>query len=238
MNSDNQKKRPVIGITTHFNYGEDFKSSFRDKIQVPELYVKRIYEAGGFPLLVPCTENIEAIKAYLDLMDGCVFIGGPDYPAEFFGEENSEDNKAYLRLRPKFEFELMKMALAKAIPILGICAGQQLLSIASGGKIIQQIPNAKSHYDEKYHNCRITADGLLKKIAEKDEFEINSYHHQAIDPDFVGKGLYVTAVADDGIVEAIEGTGDIFRLGLQFHAERHRDEEFSKAVFKTFVNAC
>ena len=230
--------RPVIGISTHFKYGEDYKSSFRDHILVPELYVKRVLDAGAFPLLIPCIENTGQIDMFAELLDGCVFIGGPDYPAAFFNEEDSPENKAYLRLRPEFEFYLMKKVLDKNIPILGICAGQQLLNIALGGKIIQHIPTAKAHYDEQYHNCRITEDGLLKKIAGKDNFEVNSYHHQAVDPDNLGQDLKVTAVADDQVVEAIEGTGEVFRLGLQFHAERHHDEDFSKRIFNSFIKTC
>jgi len=229
--------RPVIGISTHLKYGEDYKSSFRDHILVPELYVQRVLNAGAFPLLIPCVEDIEQIELFAELLDGCVFIGGPDYPAKFFNEEDSPDNKAYLRLRPDFEFNLMKSVLDKKIPILGICAGQQLLNIALGGKVIQHIPTAKEHYDEQYHNCTITADGLLKDIVKNDTFEVNSYHHQAVDPNALGVGLKVTAVADDGVVEVIEGTGEVFQLGLQFHAERHHDEAFSKQIFNSFIQA-
>jgi gamma-glutamyl-gamma-aminobutyrate hydrolase PuuD len=78
---------------------------------------------------------------------------------------------------------------------------------------------------------------LLKKIAGQDNFEVNSYHHQAVDPNALGTGLKVTAIADDGVVEAIEGTGEVFRLGLQFHAERHRDEDFSERIFNSFIQA-
>jgi len=229
--------RPIIGISTHFKYGDDYKSSFRNHILVPELYVQRVLNAGAFPLLIPCVEDIGQIELFAELLDACVFIGGPDYPAKFFNEEDFPENKAYLRLRPDFEFHLMKSVLDKKIPILGICAGQQLLNIALGGKIIQHIPTAKEHYDEQYHNCKITADGLLKDIVGDDNFEVNSYHHQAVDPDNLGKGLKVTAIADDGIVEAIEGTGEVFQLGLQFHAERHHNEDFSERIFKRFVEA-
>lgn len=229
--------RPVIGISTHLKYGEDYKSSFRDCIQVPELYIQRVLKAGAFPLLIPCVEDTEQIELFVELLDGCVFVGGPDYPAEFFNEIDSPENKAYLRLRPEFEFNLMKAVLDKNIPILGICAGEQLLNIALGGKIIQDLPTTKEHYDEQYHDCRITADGLLKKIAQKDSFEVNSYHHQAVDPKALGTGLKVTALAGDGVVEAIEGTGEVFRLGLQFHAERHRDEDFSERIFNSFIHA-
>ncbi len=229
--------RPVVGISTHLKYGDDYTSSSRDRVQVPELYIQRVLQAGAFPLLIPCVEAHEQIELFVELLDGCVFIGGPDYPAEFFNEAESPDNKAYLRLRPEFEFHLMRKVLSRNIPILGICAGEQLLNIALGGKIIQQIPTAKAHYDEQYHNCRITADGLLRDIAGKNNFQVNSYHHQAVDPAALGTGLEVTAVAGDGVVEAIEGTGEVFRLGLQFHAERHRDEVFSERIFKSFVQA-
>ncbi len=229
--------RPVIGISTHFKYGDDYKSSFRDRIQVPELYIQRVLKAGAFPLIIPCVKDIEQINLFVELLDGCVFIGGPDYPAEFFNEADSPENKAFLRLRPEFEFNLMKKVLNKNIPILGICAGEQLLNIVLGGKIIQHISTAKEHYNEQYHNCKITADGLLKEIVGKVDFEVNSYHHQAVDPNALGTGLKVTAIADDGVVEAIEGMGEVFRLGLQFHAERHHDEAFSERIFNSFVHA-
>jgi putative glutamine amidotransferase len=230
-------KRPLIGVSTHFKYGEDYTSSFRDRIQVPELYIRHILNAGGLPFLIPCIEDAEQIKLFVEVLDGCVFIGGPDYPAAFFNEAETPENKAHLRLRPEFEFILMKEVLAAEIPILGICAGEQLLNIALGGKIIQHIDTADAHYDEQYHNCRISPDSLLGKITGKSTLMINSYHHQAVDPDALGKGLKISAVADDGIVEAIEGTGNVFRLGLQFHAERHHDKDLSQLIFRRFIEA-
>lgn len=229
--------RPVIGISTHFQYGDDYKSSFRDRIQVPELYIGRVFTAGGFPLLIPCTEDSERIELFAELLDGCVFIGGPDYPARFFNEPDAPENKASLRLRPEFEFRLMKAVLARDIPVLGICAGEQLLNIALGGKIIQHLPTAAGHYGEQYHNCRIAAGSLLRELTGKPDFQVNSCHHQAVDPAALGNGLKITAVADDGVAEAIEGTGKGFRLGLQFHAERHRDPAFSNRIFGRFLAA-
>lgn len=229
--------RPVIGISTHFKYGDDYKSSFRDRIQVPELFVRRILDAGGFPLLLPCVEDTEQIKMFVELIAGCVFIGGPDYPARFFNEPDAPENKAYLRLRPEFEFILMNEVLAADIPILGICAGEQLLNICLGGKIIQHIPNAEAHGDEQYHNCRINPGSLLGKLIGQNDLLVNSCHHQAVDPNFPGKNLKISAVADDGTVEAIEDTGNVFRLGLQFHAERHRDQDLSELIFRRFIEA-
>ena len=203
----------------------------RGNYQVQHLYVEKIIESGGLPVIVPTLENKRMLAAYLNRIHAFVFIGGPDFPAECYAEKSHPQNQSNVRSRAACDVRLMKEALKSDLPILGICAGEQLMNIALGGKLIQHLDNAEKHVDEQYHNARILDDTILRTLTGTSTFEVNSCHHQAVQPEALGRDLMISAFADDGTVEAIEGIGDKFRLGLQFHIERHKNEMFSKSVF-------
>lgn len=203
----------------------------RGNYQVQHLYVEKVIESGGLPVIVPTLENKQMLGAYLNRIHAFVFIGGPDYPAEYYGESQHPQNKSHVRSRSEFDMLLMREALKTDLPILGICAGEQLMNIALGGKIIQHLNNAEKHVDEQYHSATILDDTILRALTGTSTFEMNSCHHQAVQPGALGRDLIISAFADDGTVEAIEGTGDQFRLGLQFHIERHKNKQFTKSVF-------
>ena len=130
------------------------------------------------------------------------------------------------RMRPHFDITFGKAVLKRQMPVLGICAGCQLLNIVSGGKLIQHLDNAVEHRNGVFHRAKILHDGFFARgagLSAGDELTVNSYHHQAVSPAAVGAGFKITAQAFDGSVEAIELEGARMVLGVQFHPERMDD---------------
>ncbi len=183
-------------------------------------YSERVVQAGGVPVLMPSIENGEMFSTLLDTADGCVLIGGPDYDPHLYGEEPQPETGT--RLRPTCDFVFCRELLKRDLPVLGICAGCQLLNIAAGGKLIQHV---ESHRNTT-HAAKVTAEGFFARALGKrpgDEITVNSYHHQVVDPAHLGTGMFVSAEAYDGTVEAIEMPGERMVLGVQFHPERMDD---------------
>ncbi len=183
-------------------------------------YSERVVQAGGVPLLMPSIANGGMFSARRDLADGCRLIGGPDYAPHLSGEEPRPETGA--RLRPTCDFTFCRELLKRDLPVLGICAGCQLLNIAAGGKLIQHVENHRN----TTHASKVTAEGFFARAMEKqpgDEIVVNSYHHQVVDPAHLGVGMFVSAEAYDGTVEAIEMPGERMVLGVQFHPERMDD---------------
>ena len=196
-------------------------------------YAQRVCDAGAVPFLIPSIEKDIVIGSLLDLADGVLLIGGPDYPPQYYEEERMPETGVN-RLRPHFDLALAQEALRRGLPVLGICAGCQLLNIVCGGKLIQHLDNAENHKNGMSHSAVICRDGFLAKslgIAAGSRFQVNSYHHQAVDSAHLGKDLEITALAFDGSVEAIELTGsERMVMGLQFHPERMDD--LAPAIFR------
>lgn len=250
-------KRPLIGINTDYetyrgrgSSDADFPQGcggkdvhFRDSYWVYTRYVEVICDAGGLPLLVPCLGNEDLLKEYLERVNGFLFIGGADYPPESYGEVPHPKTKVCDERRSAADFELAKLVLARRIPLLAICGGSQLISIASGGKLIQHLKTARSHKGysltmDREHFINIVPDTILARIFASTRISVNSAHHQAVHPEHLGPKLQVTAQADDGVVEAIESGEERFLLGVQWHPERIRDGEHKKKLLGAFVKAC
>ena len=129
-------------------------------------------------------------------------------------------------MRPHFDIAFGEAVMRKNIPVLGICAGCQLLNIITGGKLIQHLPNAEKHTGGMIHEAVVTKSGFFAEAIGKapgEKLMVNSFHHQALDPEHLGNGLEIAAVAFDGTVEAVEMPGKRMVLGVQFHPERMDD---------------
>ncbi len=198
-------------------------------------YASRVADAGGVPMLMPSIGKKEIFDALLGCADGVLLIGGRDYPPSSYGEKPHPETRMN-RLRPQCDMDFACAALRTKLPILGICAGCQLLNIATGGKLIQHLENAEKHTQGVVHQSLICRDGWLGCAIGKKQGEfvcVNSFHHQSIDPDHLGQGLVVTATAFDGSVEAVEMTGRRLVLGVQFHPERMDD--LGPAIFRQLI---
>ena len=209
--------RPVIGITCSFDYSSD-------KFQLGGDYVEAVRAAGGIPFIIPHEENL--IDEIIRVIDGLLLSGGGDIDPCYFGSEPWPQSGSIDPLRDAFELAIATKAKAEGMPLFGICRGMQVMNVAAGGDIHQDIhsslPGAYKHSQEAprwypTHRIKITNNTMLKTILGLDELRVNSFHHQSINR--VAPGYRISASANDGVTEAIEGLGNNFALGVQFHPE-------------------
>ncbi|OOM82086.1 putative glutamine amidotransferasec [Clostridium puniceum] len=208
-------------------------------------YIKAVQKAGGIPILIPFSDNIENIKEYTNKLQGIIFTGGEDISPLFYNEEPRKEVQCIIEERDRFELELFKEVYEKKIPILGICRGLQLINIALGGNLYQdinsQIPNSYGHAPKYtlrsnlYHSVKIEKGSKLFDIFKTEDLKVNSFHHQSIKE--LGKNLKITANSNDGIVEAIESVDEKFLVAVQWHPENlvEKHGEFLK-VFEALIN--
>ena len=216
----NENTPPVILI----NMAVDTVNGRECEVLISQ-YAQRVSDSGAVPMLMPSIEKQGNIETLLDLADGVLLIGGKDYDPRFYGEPPRPET-VMTRKRPHFDIAFGEAVLARAMPVMGICAGCQLLCIVSGGKLIQHLPDAGAHTDGVTHHARVTATGAFSRACGAkpgEELTVNSFHHQAVDPNHPGRNMRVTARAFDGSVEGIELEGERMVLGVQFHPERMDD---------------
>lgn len=208
---------PVILL----NMAVDVINSRENEVIISQ-YVQRVSDSGAVPVLIPSIEKTQIIETLLDIADGVLLIGGRDYDPADYGEIPHPET-VMNRLRPHFDIAFCRAVLKRQLPVLGICAGCQLLNIAAGGKLIQHLGNAAEHRNGVFHAAEIAHDGFCARALGTragEKVTVNSFHHQAVDPAALGMGFQITAHAFDGSVEAIEFTGSRMVLGVQFHPER------------------
>lgn len=226
--------RPLIGISTGMTK--------ENTATVHEVNYKRIIEAGGVPFILPNTLDEATIDIYSDTLDGLLLTGGPDLDPLLFDEEPIKKLGTITPERDFFEIELTKMMYKKQKPIFGICRGSQVLNVALGGTLYQDIYSQhdvsllKHGQDapRKYptHFVSIEKDSKLYEIVKEDKIKVNSYHHQSIkDP---AKDFYISSRARDSIVESVESIKHPFAIGVQWHPEYLEDKP-SKALFDAFI---
>ena len=207
---------------------------------VRQNYCDAVREAGGLPVLLP--HEPEQAEAYLERIDALLITGGAfDLDPALFGADTRHETVRTKDRRTAFEAAVTRGALARDLPLLGICGGQQLLNVVLGGTLIQHIPDevegALVHEQpnprhEAGHPVALAGDGLLRSICRSSEMAVNSAHHQAVKA--VGPGVVVNAVAPDGVVEGIEAPHYRFCLGVQWHPE-YAVSPSDSAIFRAFV---
>ena len=216
-------KRPVIGITLDAEPPGGY-SKF-PWYALRENYSDSIRAAGGLPLALPHEPELAA--DYLDLIDALVITGGAfDVDPSLYGETTAHPSVSLKERRTRFEWNVTRGAFERNMPLLGICGGQQLLNVVLGGTLIQHIPDAigdalaheqPNPRDEPGHDVTIEEGTLLHRITGTTRLAVNSAHHQAVRA--AGPDCVVSAVADDGVIEAIEHREHPFCLGVQWHPE-------------------
>ena len=233
--------RPVIGLTLDAEPPGGY-SAF-PWYALRENYAAAIDAAGGLAMLLP-HEPVRA-NDYLDRLDGVVVTGGAfDIDPALFGATARHPTVTTKDRRTRFELALANGALARDLPVLGICGGQQLLAVALGGSLIQHIPDEvagalaheqKTPRDTTSHKVSVVAGTVLHRIVGATEIAVNSTHHQAVKT--AGPTLVVDAVAPDGVIEGIEDPKRRFCLGVQWHPE-YRITTADTALFAAFIAAC
>jgi putative glutamine amidotransferase len=218
--------KPVIGITPAIGQFENRGDIFRMEVS----YVEAVEAAGGVPILLPPSNA--GVEALLPLVDGIIFSGGGDIRPDRYGDSDvHETTYGVSDLRDDFEFALLTAALAADIPTLAICRGIQVLNVALGGSLYQDVSLEAGHnpddhrqpwevgsWENPIHTVTLEPGSVAAEIIGDTTVGTNSAHHQTLRA--VAPGLRVTGRAADGTVEVVEGEDKRFVLGVQWHPEK------------------
>lgn len=219
--------KPVIGLTTYRQQTRsgvwDVQASF-----LPGVYLDGVTHAGGIATLLPPQPVDDAVAdQVISRVDGLILTGGKDVNPQAYGHQPHPATEEPARERDAWEFALLAAALRQRVPVLGICRGPQLINVALGGTLHQHLPDVIGHSGHRVadatfasHTARIVAGSRLGVLLG-DCVQTRCYHHQGIDE--LGRGLVATATCD-GVIEGIEGTGDDFVVGVQWHPEENLED--------------
>jgi len=209
-------------------------------------YVEAVATAGGAPVLIPLNLDQGRLRAIYERLNGLLLAGGADVHPRHYGETIHEECGEIDEARDTVELTLTRWALAEGLPILAICRGIQVLNVAAGGTLYQdiasQVPGSLKHdfwpdYPRNYlaHPATINDDSHLATILGERQVAVNSLHHQAIRD--LAPGFTAVAQSPDGLIEAIEGRDHPFALGVQWHPEELvQDAPPMRRLFEEFVS--
>ena len=215
--------KPFIGINC------DLQEEKPRRLSLYCEYYEAVKMAGGIPILLAPLEEVKDIEGLLNRLDGLILSGGDDVWPERYGRTRHARTNLVSKERDTFDFQLVRQALDMDIPMLGICHGIQLINVVMGGTLIQDIPS----HSKVTHKVTVERGTRLYEFLKTDELMVNSSHHQAIDR--LGEELKVSATAEDGIVEAVEGTRHSLVMGIQWHPERMLEDSTQRRLFTAFL---
>jgi len=239
--------KPIIGVTPDFNAGDREDMGGREPTYfLRARYIRAIEDLGGVPLILPLSAGKPTRRALLSRVHGVMLTGsGPDLPPRLYAERQQYPFRVVSRERYDYELDLARAAVERNIPILGICGGMQALNVALGGSLVQdipsQLPNSLPHRSpfpatRLSHSVQVKERTLLHRIVKQVTIRVNSSHHQSVKR--VAPGLIASAIASDGVIEAIEAPAHPFFLGVQWHPEFLYDRhELHRRLFQAFVRA-
>ncbi len=231
----NKLQTPCIGISVNLKEGTNC---------VADAYISSVIRAGGVPVLIPALKDEESLIQILSKVDGIVLTGGGDIDPDYFNEIPIKELGEINELRDAFDIALIKLASARQIPILGICRGLQVINVAFGGSLYQDIisqyrsplleHNQELPREEPSHTVKIVKDSFLETITGKTELQTNSFHHQAIK--IPADDFLIAATSSDGIIEAFEAPFKHI-YGVQWHPENMTStNEDMLNLFRFFIN--
>jgi len=225
--------RPIIGVNCNFKPHLGEQGIFN----LDRSYTQAVYDSGGMPQIIPLLPLPE-VAQILDLYDGLLLTGGGGLLPHVEVMEVLPGLFEQNPLRHEFDLRLVKLAMERKMPILGLCRGHQTINDAKGGSIMNL--NDKKHLQKEKgniasHEISVEPKSILYECVESEKIKVNSFHSQVID--LPGTGLKVTSYSSDGFVESIEGTETSFLLGVQFHPEFMMENESMFNIYKAFVKA-
>lgn len=229
--------KPLIGIASDVQQVE----GKRDRAFAYTTYIDTLRSAGAIPVLIP--PQPENAAEIVEALDGLLLAGGEDCDPALYGEEPLASVHPMDPRRQSNDLTLARVARERGIPTLGICLGLQVMNVAGGGTLVQDIDaqletdirHASIPEDRARHDVIVEKGTRLAGIIPAIELNVNSSHHQAIKD--VAEGLRVTAHAPDGVVEGIEDARHPFYLGVQWHPEDMGGEGSAESLFAAFVDA-
>lgn len=237
--------KPIIGISGSEIIDDGGMFPGYRRSYVNEDYVDSVIQNGGIPYIIPFNEDDDVIKEQLENVQGLILSGGHDVDPHLYGEEPEQKIGKTWPARDHFDMRLLKLAEEKGIPVLGICRGAQIINVAHGGSLYQDLSYREKHtlkHSQNHtpslptHGMKVDEDSHLAKILGKTEFLVNSFHHQLLKE--IAPDLKAVAQAPDGVNEAIENQAGTV-IGVQWHPEMlHRNKEvaFMNNLFKWVID--
>jgi putative glutamine amidotransferase len=251
------RRHPVIGVTTQTLHAiESIPAALPESWVMNQRYFRALTDLGAAPWMIPLFhDDEETVRAIYEHLDGLMIPGGVDMDPGTYGEEITPNVGRLDPPRDAVELMLTRWAMEDGKPVLGLCRGAQVINVAQGGTLVQDIPTqwtrpvdggpplqhdcyptkgfARTHLA---HPVAVTPGSRLHEALEHDTVAVNSMHHQSVKA--VGAGLRVSAVAPDGVIEAIEGTGDAWVVGVQWHPEVFEaNDPSTRHLFRQFLAA-
>ncbi|NUR83821.1 MAG: gamma-glutamyl-gamma-aminobutyrate hydrolase family protein [Nonomuraea sp.] len=226
--------RPLIGISCYVETARFTVWEMQASL-IPHTYVTQVERAGGQPVVIPPVGEPGGV---VDRLDGLILAGGGDLDPASYGQSPG-DHTGYIRdFRDEAEFSLLRAALERRIPLLGICRGMQVLNVALGGSLHQHVPDVVGHPGHSpapavYGDLPVhpVAGTHLAAILGEGPVDAQHYHHQSIDR--LASGLTISARAEDGIIEAVDVDDHPFALAVQWHPEVGTDTRLFKTLITT-----
>ena len=213
---------------------------------INQSYVRALTAAGCAPVPIPLIHDLDRLRAIYDRLDGIVFPGGADVAPAEYGEQPIDNLNVVEPERDRTELTLARWAFDDDLPTLGICRGQQLLNVALGGSLFQDLHHqgvtSVEHSDADgrartalIHRVRLDPDSRLAQLIDETSIEVNSLHHQAVKS--VASRLRATGKSDDGIIEALESDDRRFLIAVQWHPEEVDQLPWVQRLFSGFARA-
>jgi putative glutamine amidotransferase len=233
----NGKSRPTIGVTAateNVSYGV---WSEVPAFMSPASYVRAVQRAGGRPvLLLPDPEDAENPAGVLDMIDALIVTGGAgDVDPALYGQEPHSETGPVQEERDAYELALVRAAIGRRMPVLGICRGMQVINVAYGGGVEQHLPDAVGHEGHRHtpgtfadHKVDLEAGSLAATAVGAERTPVKSHHHQGVRE--IGDGLVVTGRSEDDTVEALEDPSCPFVLGVLWHPEEDEKSQLINAL--------
>jgi putative glutamine amidotransferase len=209
-----------------------------EAVLLPRSYATAVQRAGGLALLLPPDPSIDDPSEWIALLDGLILAGGADIDPSAYGAERHPETGHTVPERDEFEIALARRAMERDMPLLGICRGMQLMNVARGGTLVQDLPEHVGHQDHRRsvgtfdgndHPVRLEDGSLAARAVGEIHHGTLSHHHQGIAK--LGDGLEITGWADDDeLAEAVEDPGLRFALGVQWHPEADPESQVVAAL--------
>jgi putative glutamine amidotransferase len=242
--------RPTIGVTTQTLQAIDgIPAGLPMSVVMNQRYYEAVASAGGAPVLIPLLDDIDALRAAYDACAGILIPGGVDMDPATYGEPPHEKLGRIDPDRDRVELQLTRWCIEDRKPLLGLCRGLQVINVATGGTLFQDIeaqlagairhdyfPTFGFERDHLSHDVAVLPSSRLRSLVDLDQLPVNSMHHQGVKR--LGAGLVACAHAADGLVEGVESANGHWMVGVQWHPEVFEaNDPHTRDLFRGFVDA-